>query len=146
MYAFEGCSGLTSITIPDSVTEIKPEAFKGCSGLKTIFYTKFAVPENPGSANLIKYKVDSDDNGIKNVTLTTMSSTEHTSLSCNAMGAGYRIVGVDGSIADKLTLNHNYDDKVEAKEPTAYKSDNFCGKQVVIDHSCDVQKVTDSEN
>ena len=29
--AFEGCSGLTSVTIPDSVTSIEESAFEGCS-------------------------------------------------------------------------------------------------------------------
>ena len=32
-YAFDGCSGLTSITIPNSVTSIGKGAFRGCSGL-----------------------------------------------------------------------------------------------------------------
>ena len=34
--AFSGCSGLTSITIPDSVTSIGQSAFNGCSGLTSI--------------------------------------------------------------------------------------------------------------
>ena len=34
--AFSGCSGLTSVTIPDSVTGIGSGAFYGCSGLTTI--------------------------------------------------------------------------------------------------------------
>ena len=34
--AFSGCSGLTSITIPDSVTSIDGSAFSGCSGLTSI--------------------------------------------------------------------------------------------------------------
>ena len=35
-YAFSGCTGLTSITIPDSVTSIGFAAFYGCSGLTSI--------------------------------------------------------------------------------------------------------------
>ena len=34
--AFEGCSGLTSVTIPDSVTSIGVQAFYNCSGLTNI--------------------------------------------------------------------------------------------------------------
>ena len=35
-YAFSGCTGLTSITIPNSVTEIGYYAFSGCTGLTSI--------------------------------------------------------------------------------------------------------------
>ena len=35
-YAFFGCSGLTSITIPNSVTSIGYEAFRNCTGLTSI--------------------------------------------------------------------------------------------------------------
>ena len=35
-YAFEGCSGLTSVTIPNSVTSIGDQAFLGCTGLTSI--------------------------------------------------------------------------------------------------------------
>ena len=34
--AFGGCSGLTSVTIPDSVTSIGYSAFSGCSGLTSV--------------------------------------------------------------------------------------------------------------
>ena len=36
MYAFSGCSGLTSLTIPSSVTEIGSYAFEDCSGLTSL--------------------------------------------------------------------------------------------------------------
>ena len=35
-YAFSGCSGLTSLTIPSSVTSIGDYAFRGCSGLTSL--------------------------------------------------------------------------------------------------------------
>ena len=39
--AFSGCTGLTEIAIPDSVTSIGDHAFDGCTGLKTI-----TIPES----------------------------------------------------------------------------------------------------
>ena len=39
--AFDGCTGLTSITIPNSVTNIGNEAFYGCTGL-----TSISIPES----------------------------------------------------------------------------------------------------
>ncbi|MBQ9543526.1 MAG: leucine-rich repeat domain-containing protein, partial [Clostridia bacterium] len=35
-WAFSRCSGLTSVTIPDSVTGIGRCAFSGCSGLTSV--------------------------------------------------------------------------------------------------------------
>ena len=36
IFAFSGCSGLTSVTIPSSVTRIGSSAFRGCSGLTSV--------------------------------------------------------------------------------------------------------------
>ena len=36
VYCFDGCSGLTSITIPSSVTSLGAYCFGGCSGLTSI--------------------------------------------------------------------------------------------------------------
>lgn len=35
-YAFRGCTGLTSIEIPNSVTGIGEDVFRGCTGLTSI--------------------------------------------------------------------------------------------------------------
>ncbi|WP_443964454.1 leucine-rich repeat domain-containing protein, partial [Prevotellamassilia timonensis] len=35
--AFEGCSSLTSVNIPSSVTSIGEGAFSGCSGLRSVY-------------------------------------------------------------------------------------------------------------
>ena len=48
-WAFDGCSGLTSITIPESVTSIYSYAFRNCSGL-----TSITIPE---SVTFIGYHV-----------------------------------------------------------------------------------------
>ena len=37
-HAFEGCSGMTSVTIPNTVTSIGDEAFYGCSGLTSVLF------------------------------------------------------------------------------------------------------------
>ena len=39
-YAFEGCTGLTSVTIPNSVTSIVSWAFSDCTGLTSLNVAK----------------------------------------------------------------------------------------------------------
>ena len=48
---FEACSGLISITLPSSVTSLGSKCFVDCSGLET-FYFKGKVPKNASTANI----------------------------------------------------------------------------------------------
>ena len=59
-YAFSGCTGLTSITIPNNVTSIGRYAFSGCTGLTSI--------ELPSSLTSIEYEAFSGCTGLTSVT------------------------------------------------------------------------------
>ena len=60
-YAFSGCSGLVSITIPDSVTSIGSSAFYDCSGL-----TSITIPD---SVESIEYQAFYNCSGLTSVTI-----------------------------------------------------------------------------
>ncbi len=64
-WAFNGCSGLTSITIPNSVASICNSAFEGCSGLTSITIPKSvaSIGDNVfvGCSGLTSMTVDSDN-------------------------------------------------------------------------------------
>ena len=60
-YTFDGCLGLTSITIPDSVTEIGMEAFGGCIGL-----TNLTIPNSVTSIGSVAF---CGCNGLTSVTI-----------------------------------------------------------------------------
>ena len=58
--AFSGCSMLTSVTIPDSVTSIGSSAFYNCTGLTSVYYTGdiedwCGISFGNGSANPLYY-------------------------------------------------------------------------------------------
>ena len=56
--AFNNCTRLTSITIPDSVTSIGEEAFYNCSGLESITFGGTVVQWNAISKGIgWKYNV-----------------------------------------------------------------------------------------
>ena len=60
-YAFYGCSSLTSITIPNSVTSIGGSAFNGCSGL-----TSVTIPNSVTSIGVSAFR---DCSGLTSVTI-----------------------------------------------------------------------------
>ena len=60
--AFSGCSGLTSVTIPNSVTEIGTSAFSGCTGL-----TSVTIPNSVTSIGDYAFRFCS---GLTNLTIT----------------------------------------------------------------------------
>jgi hypothetical protein len=60
-YAFYGCSGLTSLTIGDSVTSIGSNAFYVCSGLTSVVI--------PNSVTSIEYAAFRSCTGLTSVTI-----------------------------------------------------------------------------
>ena len=60
-YAFYGCSGLTSLTLPSGVTEIGDDAFSGCSGLTNLTL--------PFGVTKIGYSAFSGCSGLTSLTL-----------------------------------------------------------------------------
>jgi len=58
--AFSGCSSLQSIDIPDSVTDIDNWAFKGCSALQSI-YIRIKKPEDISYINDEGYEENLDN-------------------------------------------------------------------------------------
>jgi len=65
-YAFYGCDGLTSIIIPESVTSVYSYAFSGCNGL-----TAITIP----SKTSLGYAVFADCNELVNLTIPFVGST-----------------------------------------------------------------------
>ena len=67
--AFEGCTGLTSITIPSSVTSIGNSAFEDCTGLTSITI--------PSSVTSIGYEAFYGCTGLTSITACKMELSEY---------------------------------------------------------------------
>ncbi len=84
-FAFSGCTGLTSIAIPDSLTSIGDSAFSGCSGL-----TSIAIPN---SVTSIGSDALYDCTGLTSITLpfvgATIDGTSNTHLGYIFGACGY---------------------------------------------------------
>ena len=81
-WAFRGCSGLTSITIPNSVTSIEDYAFFGCSGLTSITI--------PNSVTSIGAWAFSDCSSLTSITI----PNSVTSIGCMAFRGCCRLTSV----------------------------------------------------
>lgn len=77
--AFGGCSQLTSVSIPDTVTTIENWAFGGCTGL-----TQLTIPD---SVTTIEFSVFYGCTGLMNVTLPSQITVieENTFYNCSAL-------------------------------------------------------------
>ena len=104
-YAFEGCSGLTSLTIPSSVTSIGYEAFSDCSGLTSIYAYLEKIPK-------LGYNVFNGCDA-KNCTVYVPKGTVDAYKS-SEFGYFEKIVEFDATGIDKVTTSTN------AKEVSRY--------------------------
>ena len=75
--AFSGCSGLTSVTIPNSVISIGGNAFSGCSGLTSVTI--------PNSVTSIGEGAFSDCSGLTEIKVTNGNSVYGSRNDCNAI-------------------------------------------------------------
>ena len=106
-YAFKGCSGLTSLTLPSSVTLICWGAFEGCSGLTSIYAYLEKIP-----------KLGSDvftGCDAKNCTVYVPKGT-YDAYKSSEFGYFEKIVEFDATGIDKVTTSTN------AKEVSRYSA------------------------
>ena len=128
--AFSGCSGLTSLTIPSSVTEIGESAFHGCSGLTSLTIPSgvtsignFAFRDCSGLTSIYVYTKKLPELGYyvfngcdaKNCTVYVPKGT-YDAYKSSEFGYFEKIVEFDASGIDKVTTSTN------AKEVSRYSA------------------------
>ena len=102
--AFNGCSGLTSFTIPSNITSIGRRAFQNCSSLASI-----TIPE---SVTGINYHAFSYCTGITSITVDPGNGVYDSRYDCNAIiktSANQLVAGCKNTIIpDNVTRIGNY--------------------------------------
>ena len=98
-YALSSCIGLTSLTLPSSVTAIGSEAFKHCSGLTSIYVYMEKLPET--GSNLF---LGCDE---KNCTVYVPKGTGDAYFRSAEFGYFYNIVEFDATGIDKVATSAN---------------------------------------
>ena len=97
--AFDDCSGLSAITIPESVTAINDFAFYGC-GLTSVVI--------PAAVKEIGYGVFSGCSALKNITVDAENAVYDSRDNCNAIietASNKLITGCPGAIVPKGTVS-----------------------------------------
>ena len=96
--AFEDCTGLTSVTIPDSVTSIGNWAFSGCAGLKSITI--------PDSVTSIGSSAFSGCTGLTNVHITGLAAWCKISFGSYDANPLYyaKALYINGKLATNITI------------------------------------------
>ena len=105
-FAFEGCTGLTSVTIPDSVTTIGNYAFSSCAGL-----TSVTIPD---SVTTIGYCVFNICTALRSVTIPSSVTTIEDSVfyNCTSLTDVY-YTGTEEQWND-ITIESNNDPLTDA--------------------------------
>ncbi len=98
LFAFEDCTSLASITIPDSVTSIKPYAFRSCTSLESITI--------PDSVTGMGYSVFYGCSSLESITVEEGNTVYHSDGNCLIqtatktliVGCKNSIIPTDGSV------------------------------------------------